>query len=78
MKKLISLFEPTTAQLYQKHYLRFGDMASIKMQTIAITVIAVIYIANLPRAKITLFISSVGSDFIQTQVMQSLFITHAT
>ena len=37
--KKIFLFESTTAQLYQKPDLCFGGMASIKMQTIVVTVI---------------------------------------
>ena len=34
------LFEPPTAHLYQKQYLRFCGMALSKMQTIVVTVIA--------------------------------------
>ena len=34
------LFELPTAQLYQKQYLRFCDMALSKIQTIVVTVIA--------------------------------------
>ena len=54
-KQKISLFEPPTAQLDQKQYLRFCGMTLSKMQTIVVTVIAgfVNEIANMPRAKIT-------------------------
>ena len=40
MKKRISLFESTTAQLYQKQDLRFGGMTSFKIQTSVFAIIA--------------------------------------
>ena len=35
-EKISSLFVPTTSQLYQKQFYRFGGMALTKMQTIVI------------------------------------------